>query len=136
MLCTRLPAVPDFDPEKYDRVGGTSAGAYHLLEPGIVVAIPNPGYRQTVEGARASLEEVHRIARDRAELLVVLVLLEPVRDQDRGSRQVWNREIDEKLLAGLGLVGVSPLARAVGSFFMGLTRPKIPTALLKGMPQA
>lgn len=114
----------------YERVGGTHAGAYHLAEPGILLAVPRPGYRQTVTGARASLAEQVRISTQLGEPLVVLILVEPVADQDRGSRQVWTDEADPRYMLGLGLVGATPLARAIGSFFMGLTRPRVPTSML------
>lgn len=120
----------DIDITRYEKVGGTDAGGYHLAEPGILLAIPRPGYRQTVEGARASLAEQVRVSKELGMPLVVLVLVEPVRDQDRGSRAVWTDETDPQYLLGLGLIGVTPLARAIGSFFMGLARPRVPTTML------
>jgi hypothetical protein len=119
--------LPDFS--RFPRLGGTSAGAYYLAEPGVLIAEPKPGYRQTLEGARASLEEQERIARQLGEPLVVLVLLEPVRDQDRKARRVWAEEANPSYMRGLSLVGATPLARAIGSFFLGLARPKIPVAM-------
>ena len=125
----------EIDITRYERVGGTDAGGYRLAEPGILVAVPREGYRQTIEGARASLAEQVRLSKEAGTPLAVLVLVERVRDQDRGSRQVWIHETDPQYLLGLGLVGVTPLARAIGSFFMGLTRPRVPTSLLADLDE-
>lgn len=128
--------MTELDLAGLEKVGGTAAGGYYLLAPGVILARPVPGYRQSIEGARTSLEEARRISLQFGSAIVVLVWLEPVRDQDRGSRQVWSAEADPKYLAGLGLVGTSALATAIGSFFLGLTRPRIPTRLFRTLPEA
>jgi hypothetical protein len=128
--------VNPIDLSKLPRVGGTPAGGYYELEPRIVLAVPNAGYRQTTEGARASLLEANRIARERGASHVTIVLVDRVESQDSGSRRVWTDEADPQLLRALGLVTESLLARAIGSFFMGLTRPRIPTAMFPNLEQA
>jgi hypothetical protein len=117
----------DFD--RYEKVGGTNAGAYLQIEHGILLAVPKEGYRQTVEGARASLREQERLATALGEPQVVLILVDRVQDQDAASRRIWRDEAQPEYLMGIGLVGVRPLAKAIGAFFIGLTKPRVPTAL-------
>lgn len=121
----RCAIVPDFDPTLLRRVGGTGAGAYYELEPDIVVALPQKGYVQREPDARASLEEFGRIVRERGRRAALIVLVDEVRSQDAGSRRVWADEADPDLYCGLALVCGSALARAIGSFFMGLSRPRV-----------
>ena len=116
--------------DQYERVGGTAAGMYRLVEPGILLAVPRDGYRQTVEGARASLREQERLAVDLGGPQVVLILADRVRDQDAASRRVWRDEVRSEFTMGIGIIGIKPLARAIGAFFIGLTKPRVPTTLL------
>jgi hypothetical protein len=117
------------DVSKLDRVGGTKAGGFYVLQPDVLLACPLDGYIQTVDGARESLLEQHRIARELGRRQVLVVLVDRVRSQDSGSRSVWSDEVDTKLMCGLALVGKSPLSRAIASFFLGLRRPRVPTRM-------
>ena len=123
------------DIEHLETVGGTRAGEYRLVEPGILLAVPRQGYRQSVDGARASLEEQVRLSKRYGRPLVVLVLVDRVQDQDSRSRRVWRDEPKPEYTLGLGLVGIAPLTRAIGSFFIGLSRPRIPTGLFSSLEE-
>ncbi len=122
--------------EGLPRVGGTDAGGYFELAPDVLVAIPRAGYVQSSEGARRSLEELYRIARERGRRLAVLILVDRVVSQDADSRRVWQRGLDPELVCCLGLVGSTLLARAIGSFFIGLQRPAVPTRMLSDIDTA
>ena len=118
------------DPSDWPRVGGTEAGAYHEVEPDILVAVPRPGYEQTARGARASLEEMNRIALEKRRKQALIILVDRVRSQDAGARRIWRNELDERLLCALALVGGTLLGRAIGSFFVGVYRPTVATRLV------
>ena len=124
------------DPSRWPRVGGTQAGAYHEVEPNILLAVPHLGYEQTVEGARASLEEMNRIARSKGRKQSLIILVDNVRAQDAGSRRIWRNEIDDRLICALALVGGTMLGRAIGSFFVGVYRPKVATRLVSSFDEA
>ena len=123
------------DTSEWTKVGGTAAGAYYEIEPRILVALPHPGYVQDVEGARRSLAEFHRIARERGRAHVTIVLVDRVVSQDAAARRVWMDEIDEKLMCGVVMVCRSLLARAIGSFFIGLNRPRTPVSMVASLEQ-
>ena len=124
------------DTSGWTKVGGTAAGGYYELEPRILLALPNPGYVQDVEGARRSLAEFNRIAKDRGRAHVAIVLVDRVVSQNAGARRVWMDEIDHKLMCGLVMVCGSLLARAIGSFFIGLNRPRTPVSMVSSLDQA
>jgi hypothetical protein len=130
------PPLDTLDTSAWQRVGGTPAGAYFELEPRILLALPNAGYVQDVGGARRSLEEFNRIARERGSPQVAVVLVDRVVSQDAAARRVWNREIDPRLMCGLVLVCSSLLARAIGSFFIGLSRPRTAISMVATLDQA
>ena len=115
------PAIPG----DFPRVGGTSAGGYYEIEPRLLVAAPTPGYIQTEAGARASLAEFERIARERGAACAVIVLVDNVASQDAAARRVWVAETRPELMCCCAMVCSSLLSRAIGSFFLGLNRPRV-----------
>ena len=119
-----------------ERVGGTSAGSYYLIASDVLLAWPNEGYVQTVDGARDSLQEQYRIAEERGRRHVVIVAVDRVQAQGAGSRRVWSREADPEIMCGLVLVGKTALTRAIASFFLGLTKPRVPTIMVSTIEEA
>ncbi len=56
--------------------------------------------------------------------------------QDAAARRVYAEEMDPRLVHGTALVVSNPLSRAIGSFFLGLTKPRIPVALFPSVEAA
>lgn len=128
--------MTSFDPSGLRRVGGSGAGGYYELEPDILVAVPREGYVQREADARASLQEFARIVREGGRRAALIVWVDGVRSQDAGSRRVWAEEAGPELYCGLALVCGSALARAVGSFFIGLNRPRMPVKMFADLESA
>jgi hypothetical protein len=112
------------------RVGGTSAGGYFELAEDVLIAVPVEGHEQTETRARESLTELKRIIRESGRKQALIVVLDNVQSQDARGRRLWQRELDPSMLCGLALVCESLMARALGSFFIGLRRPSVPTCLV------
>ena len=55
--------------------------------------------------------------------------------QEPEARRAYT-EIDPNLLYGEALVVENAVSRALGSFFVGLTRPKVPTKLFDSVENA
>lgn len=125
-----------FDLGELERVGGTAAGGYFELEQDIILAVPHEGYAQRESDSRASLLEFARIVRERGRRAALIVLVDSVRSQDAASRRVWAQEADPDLYCGLALVCSSALARAIGSFFVGLNRPRVPLGMFADLEAA
>ena len=120
---------------RWPRVGGTPAGGYFEIEPGVLIAVPRPHYVQTGQDSRDSLVEFQRIAAQRGRPTALVILVDRVKSQDSEGRKVWS-EADPRLWAGLALVCSSALARAIGSFFIGLRRPAYPLVMLPSLEAA
>jgi hypothetical protein len=127
--------VESIDTSGWTKVGGTAAGAYYEIEPRILLAVPLPGYVQDVEGARRSLAEFNRIAKERGKAHVTIVLVDRVVSQNAAARRVWMDEVDDKLMCGIVMVCGSLLARAIGSFFIGLNRPRTAVSMVASLDQ-
>ena len=117
------------DTSGWQQLGGTTSGGYYLAVPDVLVAVPQLGLVQTEALARASLAEFGRIARERGRRVALIVLVDRVASQDAASRRVWSEANDEGLRCGMALVCRSLLARAIGSFFIGLRKSRTPTEL-------
>lgn len=121
---------------RWPRVGGTTAGGYFEIEPGIVVAVPRPGgYRQSVAEAQASLAEFERLSAERGGAIALIILVDRVVAQEAEGRKVWSNA-RPGTWAGLALVCSSMLSRAIGSFFIRLRRPAYPLVMLDSIDSA
>src|SRR5690606_6235065 len=136
VLLSSLEGIVGRDLEGWKRAGGTGAGGYFYAAPGVLVAVPAPGYMQSAADAERSLVECHRIVRKDGRPHAIIVLVDRVASQDGTARRVWASANDHDLRCGMALVCQSALARAIGSFFIGLNRPIVPTKMFKAYPEA
>lgn len=131
-----VPEIVGVDTSGWSLAGDSGAGGYFTAAPNIVVAVPRAGYRQTEESARRSLELLVEVARRAGHRQSVIVLVDRVEGQDAGSRRVWSSDESTQVRASLALVCTSALARAIGSFFIGLNRPVTPTRMFASFQAA
>jgi hypothetical protein len=66
----------------------------------------------------------------------VLVDLRELRSMSRDCRRYFAGPETAKVETAAALLVVSPVARAVGNFFMGLNKPLLPTRLFTSEPEA
>ncbi len=128
---TAPPPIP-----YWEQLPGTDAGAYYRLEPGVVVAIPKPGFQQSPQSAQASLEALDRIAQASGRKQAVIVLVDQVASQDAAARRVWSSPRPNETRSAHALVCSTLLARAIGSFFLGLNKAAIPTRMFADFESA
>jgi hypothetical protein len=130
--------LPGIDTSGWTWAGSSdpSVGAYYWVAPDVLVAVPAAGAIQTEATARRSLEEFNQLAESTARRLALIVLVDRVTSQDSASRRVWSREQRRPTRCALALVCASPLARAIGSFFIGLNRPPTPTRMFRSFDRA
>lgn len=125
------------DWSKYRKIGETTAATHYVAEeePDVVISVPVSGCTETVVDARANTAIYYRYSSELGKPLGVVVTLANIRSQTAESRHEY-AGIDPKSVYAAGLVVTSGLARALGNFFMGLSRPKAPTRLFDTMESA
>jgi len=132
-----MAAKPAISPSvRMTPIGATRNTDYFMVSPRIVVAAPHPG---TVDDGAAAKENVAfqmGYASDLGEAIGVIVLLGSLSSQDADARRVYAEHMDPALCRGTALVVNSALARAMGSFFLGLTKPRIPIGLFPTLEAA
>ena len=140
MVISSSPVVdlelPGIDTSGWTWAGSSGVGAYYWAAKDVLVAVPDLGIVQDEQKALGSLAEFNRIAESVGRRLAVIVLVDRVTSQDSASRRVWSRPQQRQTRCALALVCESALARAIGSFFIGLNRPPTPTRMFRNYERA
>jgi len=105
------------------------------MEPSVLVNWPDDGAIETVETAQETVRVVHRAIRANYTRAALIVLLDPITSMDGASRRVY-ADGDAGLVNGVALVVSSLLSRAIGSFFMGITKPRTPVTMVASLDEA
>lgn len=115
------------------KVGDTFNTEYFMYEPDILIVNPTPGYKDNVEAAHSNMEWQQTFARKLGKKCGLVVVLNNLLSQDAESRKVYSDGLLPELFYGSALVVSNPLSRAIGSFFIGLSKPVIPLTLVKSI---
>jgi hypothetical protein len=104
-------------------------------DPDILIIVPREGTMDNVKDARENVAFFHSYARSVGKPCGSVVILANLLSQDAEARRVY-QEWDTDLFYGGGLVVEDGLSRALGSFFLGLSRPNVPTRLFDTVDKA
>lgn len=116
-------------------LGETSNARCYRIEPRIVAVVPHPGCVDTEATAKENVDlQVRLLAAQGSG--VVIVFVDNIASQDKSARQVYNVRADPSIMIGSALLGGSPLGRAIGSFFLGLSRPKVKLRMFGDLSEA
>jgi hypothetical protein len=120
----------------WKQVGETTNSKYFLVDVGVLAVLPHPG---TIDDRASAREEVAfqaSYANKTGRSYATIIFLENVVSQEKDARRVYQTELDFTTCLGAALVGGTILSRAVGSFFLGVNRPRIPTRLFPTFDEA
>ncbi len=125
------------DFSKYKEFQRTASMAAYTIESDqdILIIVPKEGMMDTPKSASENVALLYNYARSLGRPCCAVVIMDNVLSQDAEARRAY-QEIDPKLVFAAGLVVRSPLARALGSFFIGLARPIAPTKLFDSVEKA
>jgi hypothetical protein len=125
------------DTSKYKEVGKTTNTVVYIEEsdPDIIIIVPRAGTMDNARDARENVAFFHSYARSLGRPCGSVVIMANMLAQEAEARRAY-QEIDTALYYGGGLVVENGLSRALGSFFIGLTRPNVPTRLFDTVDNA
>jgi hypothetical protein len=112
-------------------VGTTANTEYRAPKgaPDILIVLPEAGLRDDAASARMNMDfqtaYVERVGRKCA----VVVLLGSLSSQDSEARRVYAAGMRPNRFYAASLVVTNALSRAIGSFFLGLSQPSVPTKM-------
>ena len=114
----------------YKKIGKTANTEVYIAEsdPDIMIVVPRKGTMDTLEDASENVAYYHSYARALGRPCGSVVIMSNMLSQDAEARRAYTT-LDPALIYGGALVVESALSRALGSFFIGLTRPRVPTRL-------
>ncbi len=118
------------DFSRYKKIGDTTNTEIYIAEsdPDILIIVPREGTMDNFKDASENVAYYHNYARSLRKPCGSVVVMSNMLSQDAEARRAYTT-IDPDLIYGGALVVGNALSRALGSFFMGLTRPKVPTKL-------
>jgi len=125
------------DLSQYKEIGKTTNTVVYITEsdPDILLIVPREGTMDNSKDARENVAFYHEYARSLGKRCGSLVIMSNMLSQDVEARRVY-AEIDPHLIYAGALVVESALSRALGSFFIGLSRPVVPTKLFDSIENA
>ncbi len=122
------------------RAVGTTVNTQYYTppdEPDLLLVVPAMGIVDRPELAKVNVAFQVNYARALGgRRCGVVVFMDHLFGQDAESRRVYAEELTVDAFFGVGLVVPSPLSRAIGSFFIGLSKPAMPTRLFKTVDDA
>lgn len=122
------PAVVD---ASWLLVGQTSNTEYRTKPDArdILIVLPQSGLRDNGESARMNIEFQVGYAKSVGRPCAVIVHLSSLMSQDAEARRIYATAMVPATFFAASLVVTSPISRAIGSFFLGLSRPSVPTRM-------
>ena len=124
--------TPDFS--RYTKIGETANTQVYIAEsdPDILIIVPREGTKDNRLDASENVAYYHNYARSLGRPCGSLVVMSNMLSQDAEARRAYTT-LDPALIYGGALVVGNALSRALGSFFVGLNRPRVPTKLFDTM---
>ena len=116
---------------------GRSANAdFFEIEPRILAVVPSDRCDDNEQTARASIRIQLEHLRAHRRRAGVLVFMDRILTQSAAAREVYRSAPDPAFQTCFALVGGSVFGRAVGSMFIGIHPPRVPTRLFASTEEA
>jgi len=125
------------DFSQYKEVGKTTNTVSYTIESesDILIIVPLEGTKDNARDAQENVAFFHSYAQRLGKPIGCVVIMSNMLSQEAEARRAY-AEIDPKRVFGGALIVESALSRALGSFFVGLSRPVMPTKLFDSVENA
>jgi hypothetical protein len=124
------------DVSGWKTIGKSDNANFYEIEPGVLAVVPHDGATDTEKTATQSVQVQLDYLRPTGQRASVLVFMDPVLEQLAEARKVYRDMPDPALINCYALIGGSAFGRAVGSIFIGLSPPAVPTKLFGSYEEA
>ncbi len=113
-------------PYQMTKVGEVPHTEYLTPCPDILVASPEPGYKDTPDLSALNVEFQRNYAQKLGKRCGLVIVMNNLLSQNGESRRIYYKGTTPDLFYGVALVVNNPLARAIGAFTLNLTTLKLP----------
>jgi hypothetical protein len=98
--------------------------------------VPFDGSTDDAHTAQQSVQIQLDYLRPQGRRAAIIVFMDRIMEQTASARVVYRDAPDPAFIACYALVGGTAFGRAVGSIFIGISRPKVPTRLFATLDEA
>jgi hypothetical protein len=124
------------DTTGWTAIGKSDNADFYEVEEGLLAIVPFEGSSDDEKTAKQSVQIQHDYLRPRGRRAGVIVFMDPLVEQHASARIVYRDGPDPAFVTCYALVGGTVFGRAVGSIFIGLSRPRVPTKLFGSLDDA
>jgi hypothetical protein len=117
------------DTSRWTTIGRSSNADFFEIERGVLAVVPFDRCDDNEDSARESIRIQLEHLRAHKTRAGVLVFVDRVLTQSAAAREVYRVAPDPVYQACFALVGGTMFGRAVGSFFIGIHPPRVPTRM-------
>jgi hypothetical protein len=128
--------LPTIETAKWRRIGRSSNADFFEVEEHVLAVVPFDRCDDNEETARESIRIQLDYLRPLARRAGVIVFMDRILTQSVAAREVYRVAPDPSFQACFALVGGTTFGRAVGSFFIGIHPPRVPTRMFATTEEA
>jgi hypothetical protein len=121
--------APTIDTGAWKAIGRSENADFFEVEARILAVVPFDGCDDSEQTARESIRIQLEYLRERRTRAGIVVYMDRILTQSAAAREVYRVEPDPAFQACFALVGGTVFGRAVGSFFIGIHPPRVPTRM-------
>lgn len=120
----------------WESAGQTKNTKYYRLKEDILLVVPDPKTKDDGDSALENADLQIEFAKKLNKPCATIVIVSNLMSQDSDARRVYAEKMNPEHFFAAALIVTNPLSRAIGSFFLGLTKPKFPTELFPDIETA
>jgi hypothetical protein len=124
------------DTKAWTKFGQTANADFYEIEPGLLAVVPFDGSTDDEATAKASVEMQLNYLRPKGQKAGVIIFMDNIAQQTASARAAYRDLPDPAYQACFALVGGTTFGRAVGSVFLGLSKPRVATQMFATLEQA
>jgi hypothetical protein len=124
------------DTSGWTSIGKSDNADFYEIEEGLLAIVPFEGSSDDAKTAQQSVQIQNDYLKSRGQRAGVVVFMDPLVEQHASARIVYRDMPDPAFIVGYALVGGTAFGRAIGSIFLGLSPPKVPTKLFGTLDDA
>lgn len=128
--------MPTIESTGWLRIGQSTNADFFEVEERVLAVVPFDRCDDNEATARESIRIQLEYLRGRKKRAGILVFMDRILTQSAAAREVYRVEPDPGFQTCFALVGGTTFGRAVGSFFIGIHPPRVPTRMFATMEQA
>jgi hypothetical protein len=124
------------DTKNWTKIGQTANADFYQIDEDTLAVVPFEGCTDDENTAKASVETQLNYLRPKGKKAGCIIFMDSIAQQTAGARIAYRNLPDPQYQICYALVGGTAFGRAVGSVFLGLSKPRVPTQMFATLEEA